>query len=63
MQTAVIIGLLGCSLQLPPRDHSAAEARRRKWIEGYIPVGTLVLNRQTQPGEPVAGVIYNRRAT
>jgi len=43
MQTAVIIGLLGCSLQLQPRDHSAAEARPRKWIEGYISIGTRVL--------------------
>src|SRR5580704_16692817 len=42
MQTAVIIGLLGCSLQLQPRDHSAAEARPRKWTGGYICSGTSV---------------------
>lgn len=42
MQTAVIIGLLGCSLQLQPRDHSAAESRPSKWTEGYIRSGTSV---------------------
>jgi hypothetical protein len=42
MQTAVTIGLLGCSMLLRLRDHSAAQARPRKWTEGYIRSGTTV---------------------
>jgi hypothetical protein len=55
MQAMVIIGALDRRVrallearkheeQLQPRDHSAVQARPRKWAEGYIRLGTLVLN-------------------